>query len=216
MNSTAALRGWTEAGWRKVLLPSGVWLRVRLPSIDHLLRKNAFPHELEAIVLKYTMGSFRLSELTKDETIEFLRMRDTLIVHTVRERLVSGDPDDEKKDPPVWEPIDLAPHIDELGELLPGDDLDKLGLIAMRYQTPQAVTAQSRINLGLARLIRPDEEDGPSAGEFRGVDHVGGSAGDGTDGGEVREESGDRLSAAGKSGARASGRSGSPTAPSGS
>lgn len=184
MNSTAALRGWTERGFRAVLCLSGSWIRIRLPSIDHLLRREVFPHELEAIVIRYAMNTFKLDELDPTELREFLQMKDHLIAYMVRERLVEGaDPDAEDA---VWEPIDLAPYVLELETVLPAEDLDDLGLIAVRKTTPEAVTAKNRMRLGLAASLdqraKEEGEAAPTADDFRGLDNDAGRAAPGANG----------------------------------
>lgn len=188
MNTTAALRGWTERGFRAVLCPSGTWLRIRLPSVDHLMRRNVFPHELEAIVLKFTMQEFRLDQLPGDELRDFLGMKDHLIAYMVRETLTQGaDPDAEDA---VWEPIDLTPFVLELETVLPAEDLDVLGMVAIRRMTPETMTAKSRIRLGVAASIeqrtREEGEAGPTAADFRGVDPDAERAATSADGSDIR------------------------------
>jgi hypothetical protein len=190
VNKTAALRGWTELGLRKVLLPSGAWIRIRLPSLDHLFRKGAFPHELEAIVIRFTMGTaIMLDQLSTDELREFLAMKDHLIAYTVKQRLVSDDPDAEDAE---WEDVDLTPYVLDLETVLPAEDLDKLGLIALRRATPETVTVDSRMRLGLLGAVgrmKEEEESGQSAGEFRGMDPDAERAAPGSDGQDVSLQS---------------------------
>lgn len=219
MNKTAAIRGWTELGLRKVLLPSGAWVRIRLPSLDHLFRRNAFPHELEAIVIRFTMGeALRLNDLSSDELRDFLAMKDHLIAFTVKQRLVSDDPNaDPDADDAVWEDVDLEPFVLELEQLLPAEDLDKLGLIALRQVSPEGVTAESRMKRGLEAAIgqmKEEEGAGRSAGDFRRVDHDAERAAPSADGADVRLPTEQRARAAG-SRRRASDRSGSSSSPSG-
>ncbi|HVM30767.1 MAG TPA: hypothetical protein VM305_08395 [Candidatus Limnocylindrales bacterium] len=171
MNTTAALRGWTEAGLHKVLLPTGTWVRVRLPSVEHLLRKGVFPQELTGMAIRFTMERLVLRELDPAEQEQFLQMKDRLIAYCVRERLVAGEsPDDPAAE---WGELDLTPFILDLESVIPAEDLDALGFIAIRHKQPATVTAESLLKLGLVKKIAEMQEGeaAPAAGEFRRVDN---------------------------------------------
>lgn len=209
MNTTAALRGWTERGLHTVLLPTGQIIRLRLPSIEHLLRKGAFPQELVPMAVRFTMERIAFRDLDEESRERFLQMRDHLIAWCVQDVLVkgSGEPSDPEN---AWEELDLSPYLLDLSTVLPAEDLDALGYLAIRYKTPQTITAESKIRLGLARVVAgrmAEEGAAPAAADFRGVDTDAVGSPDRGDGQDVQlpTELGDRDNG---SGSRASGRPG--------
>lgn len=217
MNTTAGLRGWTERGIHTVTLPTGMIVRVRLPSVEHLLRKGVFPDELVGMAVRFTMERVVVRDLNEEDRNRFLRMKDELIAYCVQEQLVegSGAPDDPEN---KWEPLDLRPYLLDLSVVIPSEDLDALGMIAIRYKSPLAVSAESRAMLRVMAALdgrvteeheTPEREGeaAPTAGEFPRVDNDADGAPDSADGEGVRQESGARLSRA-RSGARSADRPG--------
>jgi hypothetical protein len=223
VNKTAALRGWAEAGLHTVTLPTGTIVRVRLPSIEHLLRKKVFPHELEALAMRFTMEKVVYRDLDTEGREQFLAMKDRLIAYSLRQRLVSGSGEDD--DPAnEWEDVDLTPFLLDLEQVIPAEDLDALGMIAIRYKPPAAVTAESRMQRDMTdRLLRrqpgepaenrtPEGESAPVAGDFRRVDNDAGGDAARADGGEIRLPA-EQRNGARRSGNRAADRPGATPSP---
>jgi hypothetical protein len=148
------------------MLPSGTWVRGKLPTVGTLLRRGLLPRELVAVAARaadpgWLTTARIMSDEDKDRAAEFLAL---LVAAFPRERWDGG----------AWVPVDL----DDIAE----EDIDRLETVALRVMTPGEVTADSRRRLGL-----PDDDGEVEAGiasltEFR-RDATGADAG--ADGGTL-------------------------------
>lgn len=144
-----ALAAWADAGLRAVTLPSGTEVRIRLVPIEQLVKRGLIPSELTKIAMSAAMGGFSTAELTEDEFRNFMKLVDELVCRMLRDLRTGTEADGS----PTWTPITLTPAMLDEFEL-PGDDLDQLGLIAIRRTSAELVTLESKINRG----IMPAEE----------------------------------------------------------
>jgi hypothetical protein len=187
MTNEALIEQWKARALRELPLPSGAIVKVVLPDVAALQRRDVFPEELEQIVLRYTGGGFRLAELDREEIAAFVRMRDQVIAESVRE--ISYD------DGETWQAIDLRPVMLQLDVVLPIEDLDTLGLAGLRQRTIEALVLDHRLRLKLKASMdgitiedraEPTEAAATVAGDFRGVDPDTESSPTGEDGPGVR------------------------------
>ena len=164
---------WASAGIHRVLLPSGTWVKFRVPDATDLLRRGQVPADLRHVAQEYAnKGSEGLSSLAdagSEEVIEkALLLAATLVCSGLRAIM---DPDDAPAggaepamDDPKWEAV--AWQGAEFVEMdLPGDDRATLNAMAMRRMTPRQATWLSRQDLRLVdeyehpQMVRETQED---------------------------------------------------------
>lgn len=130
--SNPALELWAGAGLREVLLPSGTEAKVRLIPVEQLVKRGLIPDDLTNIALQFATSGVETAKLDAEGMSTFLRMVDEVVAQMVREIRVGDE----------WVPVTLTPAMFEEFDF-PGDDLEQLGLIAIRRKTPELVTLES-------------------------------------------------------------------------
>lgn len=184
---TAALQRWAARTEREVTLPSGQRAKIVIPAPEALLRNDAMPQDLRAMVLQFTTGAVNPNELDADGMATFLRMQQELASLTLR-RLWVEDEDDASTG--KW--VDARYSVDQLQALdLPQDDMTSLENLALRRVTPAQLTAASLAELGMldvamAAQVQRQEAAGTigAYGTFRDEPR---GAGAGANGAAVRE-----------------------------
>jgi uncharacterized protein YceH (UPF0502 family) len=163
-----ALAAWSEAGYRRLDLPSGVSVRIRIPSLETLIRREVVPSALVGMALQYATSEIKVADLDTAGIVQFLGLKDFLVAYMVRG--IYGDDGEVQA-------LDLTAA--EVAELdLPSDDLDALGLVALRSRTVEEVNARTRTLRELRELgeVSPEaervaelarEEAGPDLGPLR-------------------------------------------------
>ena len=150
---------WLASAERPVLLPTGTWMRIIIPSVRKLRRRNIFPTELLPMVHRFENEGVKFSELEDDELDEFVRMMHFLIAEMVRSILVPDEASSDTRPSGDWQPVTL--HGSDLEEAeIDEQDMSSLQAIAIRSLTPNQVTISSRRDRELANMGRltPDEQ----------------------------------------------------------
>jgi hypothetical protein len=183
--SDELLRDWAAKAAHDVTLPSGSRVLVRLPGADELLRNDAMPTELRAMVLKFYTVGLETRNLDEEALARVQTLQLYLAATSVR-AIRDEDAD-------AWVPVSLDPAgLKALG--LPEEDLTALEQIALRRKSPQQVTTQGRIDVGLHQVQRQlAEEAGGTVNDWAPFRHGQRGNPDGADGAAVREVAGAGL-----------------------
>jgi hypothetical protein len=136
--SNPALDLWAGSALRDVMLPSGTWVRIRLTPVEQLVKRNLIPDDLTGVAMRVATEGVNTKGLSAEEMREFLRYVDEVVCQMVREVKVGEE----------WTPVTLTPAIMEEFDF-PGDDLEQLGLIAIRRSSPEIVTMNSKLAHGM-------------------------------------------------------------------
>lgn len=178
-----ALEQWAGAGLRSVLLPSGFEIRIRLIPVEQLIKRGLIPTELTSIALRFATSGVATSELDEAGMKDFLSMVDEVVALMIRDIKIGDE----------WHPVTVTPAMFEEFDL-PGDDLEQLGLIAIRRKTPEIVTYESKLAKGLVDIAdavterKEAEEAEGSTAPFRVVRGESEVPDPSSDGGDVRTE----------------------------
>lgn len=170
-----AIEKWITSGLRYVELPSGIAMRIRLPSAERMLRSNTMPADLREMAVKFASTGIALEALDAEALDNFLRMKQIMVADSIRE-IYGGDAETQEEreaDRGGWEPVTITAADLEEFEIDP-DDLSALSTICMRQATVNMITLASRRDRGLldakeaeAGIERERGETVPSWGEFR-------------------------------------------------
>ena len=136
-----ALEAWSQASLREVLLPSGTWVRIRLTPIEQLVKRDLLPDDLTGIALRMATEGVNTRGMDAEGFGSFLRLVDEIVCQMIRAVKVGEE----------WTPVTLKPG--DLAEFdFPGDDIEQLGLIAIRKTSAEKVTLDSKIARGLVEV----------------------------------------------------------------
>jgi hypothetical protein len=196
VSEKTALAAWSQSALRPVELPSGMKALVVIPDVNLLVRKGKLPDALTGVAMQFATTGVDVSKLNAEETLTFIRLTYELIGDSLRYiatsesdaweafRKTGGSPVEEG-----WEPIKVTgAELAEMGVDQP--DLEALGQIVGRVNTPNEVTIRSRSDRALmasvegAPALTPDA--GQRVGDFAGFRGEPASADDRPDGGDVR------------------------------
>jgi hypothetical protein len=133
-----ALEAWAARSIHETLLPSGTWVKVKVPDPEVLLRGDALPMELVAVARKYASKGIDTDELGEDELLEYVAFTRELAAQTIRAIRLNGESSE-------WTEQNL--HAADLDYIEP-EDIEALRMIAFRRSTPAIVTAQTRAIAG--------------------------------------------------------------------
>lgn len=184
------LAQWAAAGLHRVLLPSGIWAKVRLPDTEIFIRAGRLPEAVRAIALRFATSGISPSDIKEEDAGPFISFQYALAAATIRAMAPRGsDPDDDAS----YVTVRLTGA--ELQESeIPQEDLHALVRIANRNVTPAAVSYSSLVDGGLGQATQAAQAAMREAVEKAGAtlpdyaDFRGKRSGtlDGADGGEVR------------------------------
>jgi hypothetical protein len=181
-----ALTAWAARAVHETLLPSGQWIRFRIPPADLLLRRGALPEDLLPIAQRFVGTGVEPQKLMPEEVADFISIARHLSAWSVVAVM---------DDAGAYQPVDMT--ADEV-QVLSVDDQTALRSLALRQDTPAALTARVRRALGqlsAAAAARIEEEEAGATvtgyADFRGQ-RPGPAVG--TDGADLRPESGAELS----------------------
>jgi hypothetical protein len=188
VTNNPALEAWKARSLQPCRLPSGAWVKLRVPDAEALLRGDALPTDLLGVLRDFVGAGVDTEKLSDDDLqrwIEFMRVMSARTVVAV----TTGTSD--TMDPPAdgWEDVDLTPEdFDEL----PVGDQGALRLVALRRATPNTITAQTLLDESLleeaaAKRIA-DREAGATVDGYRDFREDGPGAQPGDDGTDVRAE----------------------------
>jgi hypothetical protein len=138
VTSNPALEAWAARSIHETLLPSGTWVKVKVPDPEVLLRGDALPMELVAVARKFASKGIDTDELGEDELLEYVAFTRELAAQTIRAIRLDGESSE-------WTEQNL--HADDLADVEP-EDIEALRMIAFRRSTPAIVTAQTRAIAG--------------------------------------------------------------------
>jgi len=150
-----ALAQWGSVALRPVELPTGTRALVRLPNAPALVAADAFPQDLRQIAALHVSKGITYSELEPADFAKAARFTYEMIARSLRylaprestawDQFVEGGEEPEEYG---WQKVDLTAA--DLAEMdIDQDDLDALGLIAMRKLTTFDVTFNSRLARGV-------------------------------------------------------------------
>lgn len=150
---------WLASAERTILLPSGTWMKIVVPSVRKLRRRNVFPNELLPMVKKFENEGVTLSELEDDELDTFVRMMRFLMADMVRAILVPDETSTDEAPAGEWQGVKLTGADLEEADI-DEEDASSLQAIAIRRLTPNQVTIASRRDRELAKMktLSPDEQ----------------------------------------------------------
>lgn len=194
-----ALSKWRGSGLRECTLPSGTRVQVTVPAPEALMRDPRVPQHLRVRALKFATIGWQRSEVTEADMQEILELQAHMAARTLR-----GVWDEEAG---AFVPVALDPaQLDTLE--LPPDDVTALEGIGLRRQTPNQVTAQSLLDLGLISPAEAkqvvDEEAGGTVDAYGPFRLQQGGADPRADGADVRaapeRDAGDRRPSGGVGG----------------
>lgn len=196
----AILAVWGSTALVPVELPSGMKALLKLPDVNELILREALPGDLRELAMQYAQSGIEISKLSGPDLKRFVQFTYELIARMVR---YMATPDSEAWDAfrktgadpftEGWQPVVLtAAEIAEMDIHQP--DLDALGKIAGRLNTPNEVTAISRFDRGLITDVEREAavagvEPGAKTGDFATFRGEPGGADGGPDGEDVREAS---------------------------
>lgn len=149
----AVLQAWGAASSDLTMLPSGVEVRLDLPSVASLISSGAMPTALRALALQFMGEGVSPGELSNDDREKWEKLERVLVSESVVAiRVPGGDlqpfkitPEDLEADPPI-----IPRH-------------DKLALrdMVLRIRTPKQVDALSRVAFMDRDLQAAVERDAP-------------------------------------------------------
>jgi hypothetical protein len=150
---------WLASAERKILLPTGTWMKIVVPSVRKLRRRNVFPNELLPMVKKFENEGVTLSELEDDELDSFVRMMRFLMADMIRAILVPDETNTDELPSGKWETVKLTGADLEEADI-DEEDATALQAIAIRRLTPNQVTIASRRDRELAKMktLSPEEQ----------------------------------------------------------
>jgi hypothetical protein len=146
LTGSEALAAWSKAAEQSVMLPSGLWARVRVPSAELLIRSGRVPDNLRKIALAFATTGVKIEDLDPEEGAHFLQFLYVLAAESLRGLAPKGsDPND----------ADAFALVRVTGAELresevPVEDVYALVSIANRTKSPGDVTTASMIANGLA------------------------------------------------------------------
>lgn len=192
---------WQKAGQHTVMLPSGLWAKVRIPNAELLIRTGRVPEQLRAIAIRFATSGISVANVAPAEAQDFLNFVYVLVGESLLALAPKGsDPDDEA----AFTRVRLSGS--ELREMeIPQEDLAAIVRIANRSESPAGVTTTSMIENGMGdaaramRMTKAEAAKPATIAEYAGF--RGKRSGDprGADGAEVRAaavgDDGDRGSA---------------------
>jgi hypothetical protein len=188
VTSNPALEAWKARALQPCRLPSGAWVKVKVPDAEALLRGDAMPTELLSVLKDFVSEGVDTEKLDADELQKWIAFMRDMGARSVR--AVTGEPSD-TMDPPRdgWEDVDLTTEdFDEL----PVADQQALRLVALRRATPNTITAQTLIDESIledaeAERVRRREAGG-TVDAYRDFREDGPGTEPGDDGADVRAE----------------------------
>jgi hypothetical protein len=182
VTSNPALEAWAARSIHETLLPSGTWVKVKVPDPEVLLRGDALPMELVAIARKFATKVIDTDELADDELLQYVAFTRELAAQTIRAIRLDGESSE-------WTEQNL--HAADLDSVEP-EDIEALRMIAFRRSTPAIVTAQTRAIAGALSSFDVESvrqrEAGGTVDAYRDFRGVGPGAEPGADGADVRAE----------------------------
>jgi hypothetical protein len=177
VTNNPALEAWRARAVQPCLLPSGQWIKARVPDAEELIRNDLLPSDL----IELAMQGGDTDEMSTEDLVKFVSLYRELSAHVVVAIRGAGEDD--------WQPVTLTAA--DLDGLHP-DDVNALRLIAQRRMTIAEVSGRSE---ALLSLIEPAEaaaiaerEAGATVDGYRDFRDDGPGAEPGTDGADVRPE----------------------------
>lgn len=157
--SERAFELWLASAQRIILLPSGTWMKITVPSVRKLRLRGVFPSELLPTVKTFENEGIKLSELADEVLDAFVSLMNFLLADMIREILVPDTMSTDEAPSGDWQTIAVAGA--DLAEAeIDEEDKTALQAIAIRRLTPNQVTIASRRDRELARMktLTPDEQ----------------------------------------------------------
>lgn len=199
VTSNPALEAWAARSVHEMLLPSGTWVKVKVPDPEVLLRGDALPTDLVSVARTFVYKGIDTDELSEDALLEYVAFSRELAAQTIRALRLDGEASE-------WTDVEL--HAADLDGVEP-EDIEALRMIAFRRTTPAIVTAKTKAIQGAITTLEAtaiaDREagaTGPGLATFR---EDGSSPEPGDDGADVRSEPGPDVPRDRRSGARRNG-----------
>lgn len=153
--SLDAARAWQAAGADVVMLPSGVEVQLRLPTVAGLAMRGALPAMLTNLALRYAGDGVDVPQLSAEERAKWDALERELVCDAIHGVRPPGFDEFERWRP---RPDDLAAQ----PPAIPSVDLESLIGLVLRLQTPVQVDSLSRVAHG---LIDADEATRRMSGE---------------------------------------------------
>lgn len=192
---------WQKAGQHTVMLPTGLWAKVRIPNAELLIRTGRVPDQLRAIAIRFATQGISAAGVAPTEAQDFLNFVYVLVADSLLALAPAGsDPDDEA----AFTRVRVT--FSELREMeIPQEDLAAIVRIANRSETPESVTVTSMIGRGMhdsakaMRMTKAEAAKPATIADYAGFRGKRSSDPRGADGAEVRAaavgDDGDRGSA---------------------
>lgn len=156
--SEEGFEAWLASSERTVLLPTGTWMKLVIPSARKLRLRGLFPNELLPTARSFENEGVKLSALDDDELGDFLRFMDYLIAAAVRSILIPDGESSDDRPSGEWRPVELTGA--DLAEAeIDEEDASALQAIVIRKLTPNQVTIAARRDRALARLPEMSEAE---------------------------------------------------------
>lgn len=140
---SSILTEWAESGLDQALLPqSGLWVQLRMPSLERLARRGQMPEALVSTILGVegdeakVMQAVAAKPKEEQEAIvqEGFKFSDSMVA-----AMIVGL---KRTESDSWEKVDLAPS--KVADIIPERDLECLRKIANREITPAMATIVSK------------------------------------------------------------------------